>query len=144
MGNGKAREQGGGLGESIEGNCRSRGTSPLRLGHSRFPIPLSLLFAPGQREAVRVAQVGAGQVLRIARQQVRHQAREAGQAQARFLAADHHPRAVGQPPRPAATTVERKRSEERRVGKECVSTCRSRWSPYHSKKNNASNSIKYQ
>src|SRR3546814_14538808 len=27
------------------------------------------------------------------------------------------------------------RSEERRVGQECVSTCRSRWSPYHSKKN---------
>src|SRR3546814_17935757 len=27
------------------------------------------------------------------------------------------------------------RSEERRVGKECVSTCRSRWSPYHKKKN---------
>src|SRR3546814_17306262 len=26
------------------------------------------------------------------------------------------------------------RSEERRVGKECVSTCRSRWSPYHLKK----------
>src|SRR3546814_14600633 len=28
------------------------------------------------------------------------------------------------------------RSEERRVGKECVSTCRSRWSPYHKKKKN--------
>src|SRR3546814_8408129 len=28
-----------------------------------------------------------------------------------------------------ATTWDR--SEERRVGKECVSTCRSRWSPYH-------------
>src|SRR3546814_15295247 len=27
-----------------------------------------------------------------------------------------------------------KRSEERRVGKECVSTCRFRWSPYHYKK----------
>src|SRR3546814_20734229 len=26
------------------------------------------------------------------------------------------------------------RSEERRVGKECVSTCRSRWSPYHTNK----------
>src|SRR3546814_13519732 len=26
------------------------------------------------------------------------------------------------------------RSEERSVGKECVSTCRSRWSPYHTKK----------
>src|SRR3546814_15997631 len=25
------------------------------------------------------------------------------------------------------------RSEERRVGKECVRTCRSRWSPYHKK-----------
>src|SRR3546814_15897882 len=28
-------------------------------------------------------------------------------------------------------TGELQRSEERRVGKECVSTCRSRWSPYH-------------
>src|SRR3546814_5228444 len=27
--------------------------------------------------------------------------------------------------------TEHRRSEERRVGKECVSTCRSRWSPYH-------------
>src|SRR3546814_20305870 len=27
------------------------------------------------------------------------------------------------------------RSDERRVGKECVGTCRSRWSPYHSKTN---------
>src|SRR3546814_15408570 len=31
------------------------------------------------------------------------------------------------------------RSEERRVGKECVSTCRSRWSPYHKKKKNNRN-----
>src|SRR3546814_15208492 len=30
----------------------------------------------------------------------------------------------------------RTRSEERRVGTECVSTCRSRWSPYHTKKKN--------
>src|SRR3546814_15287018 len=30
------------------------------------------------------------------------------------------------------------RSEERRVGKECVSTCRSRWSPDHEKKNDNS------
>src|SRR3546814_12968311 len=29
------------------------------------------------------------------------------------------------------TAVPAVRSEERRVGKECVSTCRSRWSPYH-------------
>src|SRR3546814_13443987 len=31
----------------------------------------------------------------------------------------------------AAMDLDRIRSEERRVGKECVSTCRSRWSPYH-------------
>src|SRR3546814_3701901 len=30
-----------------------------------------------------------------------------------------------------ATFWRRLRSDERRVGKECVSTCRSRWSPYH-------------
>src|SRR3546814_20858140 len=31
--------------------------------------------------------------------------------------------------RPALILAPNKRSEERRVGKECVSTCRSRWSP---------------
>src|SRR3546814_12689534 len=31
----------------------------------------------------------------------------------------------------APFSVDNSRSEERRVGKECVSTCRSRWSPYH-------------
>src|SRR3546814_14345007 len=34
------------------------------------------------------------------------------------------------------------RSEERRVGKECVSTCRSRWSPKHLKKKNQTNKVK--
>src|SRR3546814_8916014 len=32
---------------------------------------------------------------------------------------------------PGTTFQKGSRSEERRVGKECVSTCRSRWSPYH-------------
>src|SRR3546814_11357887 len=31
----------------------------------------------------------------------------------------------------AAEALLRTRSEERRVGKECVSTCISRWTPYH-------------
>src|SRR3546814_12039666 len=35
------------------------------------------------------------------------------------------------------------RSEERRVGKECVSTCRSRWSPSHyNKKHTLTNNIR--
>src|SRR3546814_19926176 len=33
------------------------------------------------------------------------------------------------------------RSEERRVGQECVSTCQSRWSPYHYKKTRTTRSI---
>src|SRR3546814_18469818 len=37
--------------------------------------------------------------------------------------------AVEQSPEPVLRLAER--SEERRVGKECVSTCRSRWSPDH-------------
>src|SRR3546814_16624332 len=36
--------------------------------------------------------------------------------------------------RSPAAAWSKPRSEERRVGKECVSTCRSRWSPYHKKK----------
>src|SRR3546814_14942211 len=35
------------------------------------------------------------------------------------------------PPLVAETAYLGARSEERRVGKECVSTCRTRWSPYH-------------
>src|SRR3546814_20010938 len=35
----------------------------------------------------------------------------------------------------AATPLKKQRSAARRVGKECVRTCRARWSPYHSKKN---------
>src|SRR3546814_11709408 len=48
-------------------------------------------------------------------------------AAAQIIAADRAIALLGQlrPPR----------SEERRVGKACVSTCRSRWSPYHQKNN---------
>src|SRR3546814_19934639 len=45
------------------------------------------------------------------------------------IALQRHGRAAGS--RGAVPVV---RSEERRVGKECVSTCRYRWSPYHYKK----------
>ena len=38
----------------------------------------------------------------------------------------------GRPPFAALTTIQKlHRSEERRVGKECLHQCRSRWSPYH-------------
>src|SRR3546814_12898519 len=47
-----------------------------------------------------------------------------------------------QRPGEAAHQREQHRSEERRVGKECVSTCRSRWSPYHKKTKEAENTKK--
>src|SRR3546814_8379171 len=46
---------------------------------------------------------------------------------------DHDPPAPATPLSSSLTDGESVRSEERRVGKECVSTCRSRWLPYHSK-----------
>src|SRR3546814_1981845 len=49
----------------------------------------------------------------------------------RVQAQEHHAALGAQ----AAEEVEHERSEERRVGKECVSTCRSRLSPDHCKKN---------
>src|SRR3546814_21062491 len=39
--------------------------------------------------------------------------------------------AADTPKRGGGSRKQQERSEERRVGKECVSTCRSRWSPYH-------------
>src|SRR3546814_18536409 len=42
-------------------------------------------------------------------------------------------------PRSRRAVARFERSAERRVGKECVSTCRFRWSPYHSNKNNTTN-----
>src|SRR3546814_15246046 len=40
-------------------------------------------------------------------------------------------KAVGERLQQDVAIIVMPRSEERRVGKECVSTCRSRWSPYH-------------
>src|SRR3546814_19696750 len=43
--------------------------------------------------------------------------------------------ATGRIDQAALEAAGHERSEERRVGKECVRTCRSRWSTYHYKKN---------
>src|SRR3546814_4971306 len=64
-------------------------------------------------------------VLAALEHQVLEQVCEAGAAGLLVLAADVVPD-VDRDDRRLAV-----RSEERRVGKECVSTCRSRWSPYH-------------
>ena len=50
---------------------------------------------------------------------------------ARVVISDHHERRLGEAADAIAAEVGDDRSEERRVGKECTATCRSRWSPYH-------------
>src|SRR3546814_19031989 len=50
--------------------------------------------------------------------------RQRAEATADFAWADRHRRGH-------CRFDEARRSAERRVGQECVSTCRSRWSPYH-------------
>src|SRR3546814_1753127 len=58
------------------------------------------------------------------RPRIRPGLEQVGDVEMRLGVPDDQPAAVGQP-------AVQPRSEERRVGKECVSTCRSRWSPYH-------------
>src|SRR3546814_19732949 len=76
------------------------------------PLDLDRDRAYGEKESV-----AAGPACKTDRDKPRHANRIEN---ARSLADDGggHPRQMA-------------RSEERRVGKECVSTCRSRWSPYH-------------
>src|SRR3546814_14033693 len=86
--------------------------------------PPLALFAPDQRELVL-------------RRRLREEIVDSGFRRARgggerVIAGDHY-RADAPFAKPAETLAAR--SEERRVGKSCVSTCRARWSPYHSKKN---------
>src|SRR3546814_13280427 len=57
-----------------------------------------------------------------------HRRRRFGHSRAPF------PAPVAAMKSPIAARLRADRSEERRVGKACVSTCRSRWSPYHTKK----------
>src|SRR3546814_3836154 len=89
----------------IEGHVFQQAEFPL---HCRRAI---IAFAPGQGELLFMLDVGA-QGLLIA-------VTEHDDAGIFFMLGE------------AEAVLAIARSEERRVGKECVSTCRSRWSPYH-------------
>src|SRR3546814_14191769 len=82
---------------------------------------------------------GGGAALALADSAARFKRLPEGQPRLRRpVAFDHGPpqdedvdAAVATPGQRVARDAGDGRSEERRVGKECVSTCRSRWSPYH-------------
>src|SRR3546814_18579346 len=117
--------------------------------HDALPILIrrSLAQSAGA-EAFRRRILGLGAGPRAARLAALADAPGSGLEMVGFVAMSANEKAVaGAIPREAITNLsdhvvmlragevvlalEERRSEERRVGKECVSTCRSRWSPYH-------------
>src|SRR3546814_3458061 len=93
-----------------------------------------LFFFSSRRRHTRCALVTGVQTcaLPICRQAAGGGVR--GEQQAEILEIRHHVADGGRRQAEAEAARERPRphrSEERRVGKECVSTCRSRWSSYH-------------
>src|SRR3546814_14190289 len=86
-------------------------------------------FMPGQKLTLRMLAEALGMSVTPVREAIHRLTAE------RALEGAAN-RSVRIPPMTRGTILElRDRSDERRVGNECVSTCRSRWSPYHEKKN---------
>src|SRR3546814_17534670 len=109
--------------------CRGRavmdGDAVVALG-DRTEV-LDVVFGTGPPDAVHfVARIADG--LRLAYGRRRHAAGAPEQDEVRTALAYLQPRGF------LLNARRGNRSEERRVGKECDSTCRSRWSPYHKKK----------
>src|SRR3546814_17131876 len=92
---------------------------------ARHPVAERPGFGGGKLEHRRQVDVAAEQSALPGRALVR---RTVGAGEKR-LGAGEGARPVGLDAIECPCTGQR--SEERRVGKECVSTCRSRWSPYH-------------
>src|SRR3546814_11082102 len=88
----------------------------IRRGMGQYPIPLVILA----RLAVDLDYQRRGLGFSLLQDAIRRTLAIAEQAGIRALLTH-----------PIDAEAEAFRSEERRVGKECVSTCRSRWSPYH-------------
>src|SRR3546814_13456169 len=95
------------------------------------PEPLGALFEIGEATGPEIEEPAPGKRRQDRHERpvhqrdpggCNHQARDGEQGVADPVRAD------------AARKSDRDRSEERRVGKECVSTCRYRWAPDHNKK----------
>src|SRR3546814_14616219 len=89
-----------------------------------------------RRRHTRCALVTGVQTCALPISEPRGRDEDAGQRRKHQRTLGHARRHVGDDAQAAAAArqIGIDRSEERRVGKECVSTCRSRWSPYHEKK----------
>src|SRR3546814_16054808 len=94
----------------VTGSFKARGATNRLLAAPRSEIERGIVAASGGNHGLAVARAGA----------------RAGVPTTIFLPKTVPPAKVAKLRRWGAD-----RSDERRVGKECVSTCRSRWSPDH-------------
>src|SRR3546814_12736377 len=108
---------------------------PPRSTRTDTLFPYTTLFRSvhiGQEDAAYAEarrRVGADAIVGVTCHDSRHLAMVAAEDGADYVAfGAFYPTTTKASPKSRA---EPGRSEERRVGKECVSTCRSRWSPYH-------------
>ena len=90
----------------------------------RLPTELGLRFFVD-------ALMQVGDLTEAERQSIQSQLTTVGKAQSVEAALGEALTRLSGLTRAAAVVLTAKRSEERRVGKECSSPCRSRWSPYH-------------
>src|SRR3546814_12135177 len=95
----------------------------------------SPLWQPGRRQTCHRTEFGAGQVVRIPPQAAQNldlsvKCRIFSTDVGDNLATPRYTEASIRVVK-GLETVRQRRSEERRVGTECVSTCRSGWQPYH-------------
>src|SRR3546814_14896453 len=90
----------------------------------------SMFFFSSRRRHTRCALVTGVQTCALPILALRRRSRAGGSSSLSMIATILAKRRIDGP----SGGVVMIRSEERRVGKECVSTCRSRWSPYPEKK----------
>src|SRR3546814_17962210 len=93
----------------------------------------SMVLQDGGRNEAAVSQEGDDNQSFVVQQGISNSTGNAGTSTGIMQIGDDNFSSVNK------ATSNNARSEERRVGKECVSTCRSRWSPNHKKKNKDDN-----
>src|SRR3546814_11123519 len=98
----------------------------MRISDWSSDVCSSDLFVPGdsERKFAKARDIGADVLILDLEDAVAPSMKDIARARVAALLDDRSPRDW-------AFFVRVNRSEERRVGKECVSTCRSRWLPYH-------------
>src|SRR3546814_11801207 len=119
--------------DSVPANARIAWQFPSRLGAAGRLLPLEILvdrpdnrldyFSPVLPAAHQPFLLAVGKITDLEQDRRHHRGLQDGEAGESV--------GVAQQLGLAADLLHQVRSEERRVGKECVSKCRSRWSPEH-------------